>query len=125
MAHLNDGRYGNGHSWIAASAEGEWAQIELPQPAAVARVGFSGFGEGTFNDRVPVAVEVQLSADCKAWRSVAKVTASNLAGHVPAPSAKPLPEPASVENLVRYAFLCERETWQRMNAPDLLSPRQK
>ena len=26
IEHLNDGQYGNGHSWIAATDRGEWAQ---------------------------------------------------------------------------------------------------
>ena len=29
VPHLNDGRYGNSFSWIAAGATDEWAQIEL------------------------------------------------------------------------------------------------
>ena len=33
-AHLNDGRYGNARSWIAAGRRDEWVQIELPQAAA-------------------------------------------------------------------------------------------
>src|SRR5512136_2026750 len=38
VKHLNDGRYGNSHSWIAATSGHEWAQIELPKPATVAAV---------------------------------------------------------------------------------------
>ena len=42
IEHLNDGLYGNDHSWIAGTGNsGEWAQIELPKPAKVARVVFS------------------------------------------------------------------------------------
>jgi len=41
VAHLNDGQYGNAHSWIAAGTEGEWAQIELPRLATVDRVVLS------------------------------------------------------------------------------------
>ena len=39
--HLNDGLYGNSHSWIAAGTRNEWAQIELPRSVALARVVFS------------------------------------------------------------------------------------
>lgn len=41
IAHLNDGLYGNGHSWIAAGSSEEWAQIELPEPTTVASIVFS------------------------------------------------------------------------------------
>ena len=33
IAHLNDGRYGNEKSWIAAGSRDEWIQIELAAPA--------------------------------------------------------------------------------------------
>ena len=38
VANLNDGRYGNDHSWIAATAGREWAQIELARPVDVAKI---------------------------------------------------------------------------------------
>jgi hypothetical protein len=41
IEHLNDGRHGNDFSWVAATANQEWAQIELPRPAKVDRVVFS------------------------------------------------------------------------------------
>jgi len=41
IAHLNDGRYGNSHSWIAAGTRNEWIQIELPHITPLARVVFS------------------------------------------------------------------------------------
>ena len=58
IPHLNDGQYGNGHSWIAASPANEWAQIELPKPARVDRVVFSRDREGHYRDRLPVAFEM-------------------------------------------------------------------
>ena len=63
VRHLNDGQYGNSHSWIAAGQNGEWAQIELPAPATVAQVVFSRDREGRFRDRLPTQVEIQLSLD--------------------------------------------------------------
>ena len=35
IKHLNDGLYGNDHSWIAATSGPEWVQIEWPQPVTV------------------------------------------------------------------------------------------
>ena len=40
IEHLNDGLYGNDHSWIAASAGTEWAQIELPAATKVSQGRF-------------------------------------------------------------------------------------
>ncbi len=69
IAHLNDGQYGNDHSWIAASEEG-WAQIELAQVATVDRIVISRDRSGTHTDRLPASFEIQVSLDGELWRSV-------------------------------------------------------
>ncbi len=127
VKHLNDGLYGNAHSWIAAAAAEEWAQIELPRVEQVSRVVFSRDREGNYGDRVPVAYEVRLSLDGAQWREVAEVKGAKVVGQAQKAPASyvppaPLPEPVSHDGLVRYAFLCERATWSRMNATDHLSP---
>jgi hypothetical protein len=128
VAHLNDGLYGNAHSWIAASATTEWAQIELLQEAVIAKVVFSRDRDGRYHDRQPVAFEVLLSSDGKSWKTVSSVKSATAMG---APKAKaaaayvppaPLPNPVTYDGLLRYAFLCERATWQRVNPADHLSP---
>ena len=70
VAHLNDGQYGNSHSWIAATPGESWAQIELPQAVQVARVVISRDRKGEFQDRIPVEANVLLSPDGTAWQSV-------------------------------------------------------
>jgi hypothetical protein len=125
IEHLNDGLYGNAHSWIAATGGEEWAQIELPAAAQVSKVVFSRDREGHYRDRVPVAFEVRLSLDGQQWKTISKMKATNLAaGRPSAPYVPPapLPEPVTYDGLVRYAFLCERATWQRLSTTDHLSP---
>ena len=107
VANLNDGRYGNDHSWIAAGTAGAWAQIELPAPAAVSRVVFSRDREGRFRDRLPSRFRVELSPDGVAWTTV-----------LAADTRIPLPRTANMDELVRYAFLCEQETWSRIDPAD-------
>lgn len=126
IAHLNDGRYGNSHSWISAGDRDEWAQIELPQPAHVQRVVFSRDREGTYRDRMPQTIEIQLSLDGQTWRTVCRIEAD-----VPAPAGQAayvppveLPEQVTPDGLLRYALLCELATWKRMPAEDHLSPLQ-
>src|ERR1051326_3047771 len=47
---VNDGRYGNGHCWIADQREA-WVQIELPQPTRIAKGIWRRDREAKFTDR--------------------------------------------------------------------------
>lgn len=132
IAHLNDGQYGNQQSWIAAGTGPEWAQLELPEPAKVAKVVFSRDRTGQYADRVPIEFEVRLSMDGQQWTPVRKVAgraagrpgSGGFGGSVPAPP----PPPGADENgsllgpqsdgenldaaeLLRYAILGEEHAW--------------
>ncbi len=124
IVHLNDGLYGNSHSWIAARSSGDWAQIELPQPAKIAKVVFSRDREGQYRDRLAVHFDIRVSPDGKEWRKVAEVKSAQTAQvAAPPPPAPPrpaaLPElvalpssgPLDSETLLRYAFTCEAESF--------------
>ena len=78
IPHLNDGRYGNDHSWISKDKSNEWAQIELPKPARIDRVVFSRDRKGHYKDRVPISFGVQVSLDGKQWRTVKRVAAAGI-----------------------------------------------
>ena len=121
VAHLNDGKVGNDHSWIAAGTGEEWVEIELPAPAPVFRVAFSRDRTGKFLDRQPREVEVRVSADGREWETVAKH--SRPARALPALTLPPsaVREP-TWRGAVEYAFRCERDTWARMDDKDYLSP---
>ena len=125
VAHLNDGLYGNDHSWIAAEQGEEWAQIELPAPVPVARVVFSRDRTGQFIDRQVLEAEVRLSSDGLTWQTVATLTRSASQVGAPRPTltfpVAELPEPTWA-GAVTYAFLRERDMWSRMDATDYLSP---
>lgn len=124
IEHLNDGRYGNDRSWIAAGTGEEWAQIELPKAATLNRVVFSRDRNRNYADRMPTDFEVLLSQDGQAWTSVAKVSATagpvvlqargGNAGLVPSPpdppeAAKVSSEPES--DPLKDAFLAEEYAW--------------
>ncbi|MHC4170962.1 MAG: discoidin domain-containing protein, partial [Planctomycetota bacterium] len=107
-AHLNDGLYGNDHSWIAAGTRNEWAQIEFPAEVTIARVVFSRDRNGRYHDRIPVSIEIRVSADGTNWRTVARSSAFPT-----------LPEgPVSETELLRYAFECEDLTWRKFDPSD-------
>jgi len=125
IKHLNDGLYGNDHSWIAATGGREWAQIELPKPATVASVVVTRDRTGKFGDRIPEVFEVLASADGQQWQPVAKRerTGPNRARRLPYFQVDRLPE-KTWDGFLQYAFLRERATWSSIPADDHLSPLQ-
>lgn len=131
IAHLNNGAYGNDHSWIAASASPQWVQITLSEPSEVNRVVLSRDRSGFFHDRHPRQVEVLLSDDGTSWQSVATKQANADLIHRQHPGLAHeamLRLPAdrlqgeTYEDYVQYAFTRERETWRSIPADDHLSP---
>jgi hypothetical protein len=75
LAHINDGLYGNDHSWIAKQKNtGGWVQLELAQPTAINRVEWSrdrGTKGTVHEDRLALGYRVEVSLDAKAWTTVA------------------------------------------------------
>ena len=125
VPHLNDGLYGNDHSWIPATEGEEWAQIELPAPALVGRVVISRDRTGQFSDRQILGAEVRLSSDGQTWVTAATLKRPASALLPPRPLLTfPVAELSEQTwaGAVKYAFLRERDTWGRMDATDYLSP---
>lgn len=122
IPHLNDGLYGNSHSWIAATTGTEWAQVKLPRPETIARVVFSRDRAGRYADRVPVHFEIRLSLDGETWTTVKRIEGRSTApppprprGAVPAPP-RPLKKlvlaaSSGAEDRFRYAVLGEEHAW--------------
>ncbi len=108
VAHLNDGLYGNSHSWIAAGMRNEWAQIEFPGTVSVASVVFSRDREGRYRDRLPASIEIRVSTDGESWKTVARSSLFPV-----------LPEgQVGQDDFLRYAFECEDLTWGKFQPGD-------
>jgi mono/diheme cytochrome c family protein len=71
VEHLNDGRFGNGRSWISAEAGKGWAQLELRETTSVDRVVWGRDREGKFRDRSAVDYKVEVATEPGQWRVVA------------------------------------------------------
>jgi hypothetical protein len=71
IAHLNDGMWGNAHSWISNERGSGWAQIELPKPERISRLVWERDADGQFQDRLPTAYRIEVSQDGRNWREVA------------------------------------------------------
>ncbi len=109
LEFVNDGRYGNGRSWIADAAT-SWLAIEFPEPRTIDRVVWSRDREGRFSDRTAVAYEIAVRVEGE-WRVVATSKDRRPFGEKPGKSGRP--------SLV--GLLPE----QRQTARDLVEEREK
>jgi len=90
VENLNDGQYGNSHSWIAATAGAEWAQVELPEVATISRVVLSRDRDATYRDRVPADFQIQVSTDGRDFTTVKHIIAiENARTDQPLPGESP------------------------------------
>ncbi|MFT7640196.1 MAG: hypothetical protein ACI9G1_001936, partial [Pirellulaceae bacterium] len=58
LEHINDGRYGNGRSWISSESGRGWVQIELPAVTKIQRIEWSRDREGGFSDRTAIGYRI-------------------------------------------------------------------
>ncbi len=68
---VNDGRYGNGRSWIADRVAGAWVRIDFGSMVEVDQVVWGRDREGHFIDRLATAYRIEVSEDGREWRPVA------------------------------------------------------
>lgn len=115
IEHLNDGRYGNNASWVAAPSDADvWVQYEWPEVVEIASAVFSRDRERKFFDRLPLQVEVLLSDDGETWRSAAAVlgTMADVSNDLPTPYFSDwfwkLPETPSVDRALLPAKNAEQ-----------------
>ena len=73
LAHVNDGKYGNSHSWISNEPGKGWVQLELAAPREIERVAWSRDRSPMprYSDRLATRYEVAVSLDGKDWTVVA------------------------------------------------------
>lgn len=70
LEHINDGRYGNSHSWMADAAGRGWVQFELPEPVKISKIVWSRDREGVFSDRLATAYTLEAGASAEALQTL-------------------------------------------------------
>lgn len=70
LEQINDGRYGNSRSWIAAKPTG-WVELEFAKPQRIDRIVWARDREGIYTDRLTVAYRIESSLDGQSWRVLA------------------------------------------------------
>jgi hypothetical protein len=70
LKHINDGQYGNSHSWISNKLGRGWVQLEFAETEEIDRVVWSRDRDGKFHDRLPVRYQISASEDGQNWQSI-------------------------------------------------------
>ena len=83
LKHVNDGKYGNMHSWISNESGKGWVQIELSKVAKIDRVVWGRDREGQYSDRVATAYRIEVAEKLGEWKTVA-----DSSEHLPTLAAK-------------------------------------
>ena len=92
LRHINDGLYGNSHSWISNETGRGWVEIELAQKATISRITWGRDQKGNFSDRIPTQYKIEVAADeMRNWNLIA--SAENRIPFVSAPKTN-----SSLEN---------------------------
>ncbi len=104
IPHINEGQWGNSHSWISNEAGQGWIQIELPQSQSIDRVVWGRDREEKFADRLATDYVLEVATTPGQWQTVATSRDRLPMGKtLPTPSAT---GPAAIE---RQALVKQRE----------------
>lgn len=71
LQHINDGRYGNEHSWIAKAAQDVWVQVELPEARRIEAIRWGRDRTGQYRDRIASEYRIEGSLDGETWTLLA------------------------------------------------------
>jgi hypothetical protein len=108
LEHINDGRYGNGRSWISNETGKGWVQLELPEAVEIDRVVWGRDREGVYADRLPIRYRIEVAVERDAWKIVA--TSDDRASFGSAP-------PAAFNRLAEQLALLERRLVEMDRGP--------
>lgn len=71
LAHINDGKFGNGRSWIATEKSGGWVSLRFAQPERINRMVWGRDRERVFADRTAMRYVIEAALEPGQWRRVA------------------------------------------------------
>ncbi|MDR3401818.1 MAG: PSD1 and planctomycete cytochrome C domain-containing protein [Chthoniobacter sp.] len=71
LRHINDGQYGNEHSWMSNEKGRGWIVLEFPEEHNVDRVVWGRDREGKYQDRLATDYLIEVADASGEWRAVA------------------------------------------------------
>ena len=70
LEHINDGRLGNGRSWISNTAGAGWVQLDFPATVRIQRIVWARDREQRFGDRVATQYKIEVAAEAGKWTTI-------------------------------------------------------
>ena len=70
LEHLNDGKFGNAHSWISNTKGSSWVQIDFPAKVRVGKVVWGRDREGRLTDRLAMHYKIEAASEPGQWKQV-------------------------------------------------------
>ncbi|MDB4438333.1 DUF1549 and DUF1553 domain-containing protein, partial [bacterium] len=71
LEYINDGKYGNGRSWIASTIENGWVMLDLGRVVGIDRITWGRDREEKFDDRLAVEYRIEVAEVAGAWIEIA------------------------------------------------------
>lgn len=71
LAHINDGKFGNDHSWISNTAGGGWVEIAFTSAMKVSKVQWGRDRNGVIQDRLATHYTIEVATKPDEWTEVA------------------------------------------------------
>jgi hypothetical protein len=71
LRFINDGRYGNGRSWMAKEQGKGWVELEFKQEQIIERVVWGRDREGKFTDRLALDYQIEIGDSAGQWHTAA------------------------------------------------------
>lgn len=103
LAHIHDGKYGNGHSWISNEIGKGWVEFEFPKPITIDRIIWGRDREGKFADRLATRYQIDVALRPERWKTVA--TSS---GRVPSNGDRPSELGSNLKSDIRVQELIRK-----------------
>ena len=92
LAHVNDGKTGNEHSWISNEPGRGWIQVEFPRTETIQRIVWGRDRGGAFKDRLATRYKIEVATETNRWQRVA-----GSAERAPFPGASHVPTTPTYE----------------------------
>ena len=74
LEHINDGKYGNSHSWMSDEPGRGWVIFELAEVTRIGSIRWSRDREGQFSDRLATEYLIEVAEAGGEWHAVADST---------------------------------------------------